>query len=225
MTVKVQGTRLELRVVGSAVLNEALSVGQTPGSGVIMTVHQLHAVLPEAAVNGYLIRLAPGVDRDAAYTTLRREFGPTVLRPQSPTQVENVVRVRSLPMTLAALVGGASALLLGYALVATVRNRRRDLAVLKAIGASRRQVAGSIAWQALLMVGIALAVALPLGIAAGRVAWQWANRSFGTVADPHVPLGRLSVVAVASVVVAGVVAVIPALIAAATPTARVLRRD
>ena len=188
--VTVQDVTMPMQVVGSAMLNDAIGSNQTPGEGVLVTMSQLQAFLPEASgePNGYLVRLVPGADRAAAYADLRNAFGPTVLGPHPPVQVSNVLKVRSLPVTLAAVVGLASVLLLFYTLIATVRSRRRDLAVLKALGANRRQVAGAIAWQALLMVGIALVISVPIGVIGGRQAWGWTADSFGTVTGPQVPL-------------------------------------
>jgi ABC-type antimicrobial peptide transport system permease subunit len=53
----------------------------------------------------------------------------------------------------------------------TVRRRRRELALLKVVGMSRRQVRAIITWQTTLTLGIAIGAGAPLGIAAGRWAW------------------------------------------------------
>jgi predicted lysophospholipase L1 biosynthesis ABC-type transport system permease subunit len=56
----------------------------------------------------------------------------------------------------------------GNTLTIFVRRRRRDLAILKILGFRRRQVAGAVAWQATSCTMAALALGLPLGVAAGR---------------------------------------------------------
>jgi putative ABC transport system permease protein len=139
--------------------------------------------------------------------------------------VQNVVRVRSLPVLLAALVGAASGALLAFALAATVRNRRHDLAVLKVLGASRRQVSGAIAWQAALTMGIAAVVGLPVGVAVGRQSWRWAGGSFGTLTGPQVPVRSLLLLAVWAVAAAIVIALLPAWSAGRTPAAHALRAE
>jgi ABC-type antimicrobial peptide transport system permease subunit len=50
------------------------------------------------------------------------------------------------------------------ALLASVRQRRRQLALLKALGLTRRQVRGVIAWQASTILVVAAAVGVPLGV-------------------------------------------------------------
>ena len=52
------------------------------------------------------------------------------------------------------------------------RRRRRDFAILKALGLLRRQVSSITAWQVSILTGLALLAGLPLGIAVGR--WSWA---------------------------------------------------
>jgi hypothetical protein len=227
VSVSVQDTTTEMRVVGSAMLNGAIGDNQTPGDGVLVAMSQLHTFVPEASgePNGYLVRLAPGVDPAAAYADLRAAFGPTVLGPHPPTQVANVLKVRSLPVALAVAVGCASAILLLYALVTTVRGRRRDLAVLKALGANRRQVASAIGWQALLMVGSALVIGMPLGVGVGRQAWRWTEDGFGTLLGPQVPLLTITLLGAGALVAAVAVAVVPAFAAAATPAAAALRQE
>ena len=71
----------------------------------------------------------------------------------------------------------------------SVRARRRDLAVLKTLGCSRRQVGATVAWQATTIVGLALVIGIPVGIIAGR--WTW--RGFAEVQWVANQLNRLVV--------------------------------
>jgi ABC-type lipoprotein release transport system permease subunit len=75
-----------------------------------------------------------------------------------------------------------------HALVTSVRRRRRDLAVLKTLGFVRGQVAATVAWQASTFAVVALGLGLPLGIAAGRWAWQLTAAALGVASGPVVPL-------------------------------------
>lgn len=223
----VEGRTVPLRIVGSAVLNDAIGGSQSPGKGVVVTIDQLRAFTgsDELEPNGYLIRLAPGVDRAQAYARLRDEFGPTVRRPQLPLDVQVVRSVRDVPITLAAMVGAAGALLLAYALVANVRHNRRDLALLKALGASRAQIARLVAWQALLVTGLAVVIGVPAGVIAGRQLWRWADTSFGTTLAPLIPLPALGLLMLAAIAVAIAVTVLPARMGSRTPAAVVLRTE
>ena len=66
-----------------------------------------------------------------------------------------------------------------HALVTSVRRRRRDLAILKALGFLRSQVAATIAWQATTFAVVALGLGIPLGVAAGRWGWRLTASQLG----------------------------------------------
>ena len=55
------------------------------------------------------------------------------------------------------------------ALVSSLRRRRRELAVLKTLGFSRRQVRATVAWQASTVAAVGLVVGIPLGLLVGVV--------------------------------------------------------
>jgi ABC-type lipoprotein release transport system permease subunit len=97
-----------------------------------------------------------------------------------------------LGVTLA--IGAISALTL--TLISSVRRRRHDLALLKALGFTRRQLAGTVAWQSTIAIGIGIVVGVPLGIVAG-----------------------------ATLVLANVIAALPGRQAARTPAALVLQSE
>jgi ABC-type lipoprotein release transport system permease subunit len=114
---------------------------------------------------------------------------------------------------------------LGLTLAASVRRRRRDLATLKALGFTRRQLLSTICWQSSVTVGIGVVVGIPLGIALGRWLWTLFAREIYVVPDPTVPLLSVIIVAIGALLFANVVAIIPGRIAARTPTARVFQSE
>jgi FtsX-like permease family len=217
------GGRRALRIVGTVLLPGANS-DLTMSSGAVLTLDGLRALAPEGLPRQFLVDYAPGVDRQAAYARLRRDFGPTVLRTAVPDEVENLHRVSGLPLLLAALLAVLGAATLGHLLVTSVRRRRRDLAVLKTLGFLRRQVSATVAWQATTLAALALLVGLPLGVAAGRWAWLLVNAGLGSAAGPVTPALVLVAVPV-TVLVANLVAALPARAAAATRPAVVLRSE
>src|SRR5207244_3555760 len=81
--------------------------------------------------------------------------------------------------------GAVTALFL--TLFASVRRRRQDLAVLKTIGFTRRQLAATVAWQATVAAIVGSAVGIPLGIALGRWLWTAFARQIYAVPQPAVP--------------------------------------
>jgi FtsX-like permease family len=213
-----------LRIVGE-VLPPGASSRLTMSTGALLTIDGLRAVWPVGWPNQFLVEYAPGADQEAAYASLRRDFGPTVLRPVPPDEIENLRRVSGLPFLLAGLLAVLGAATLGHLLVTSVRRRRRDLAVLKTLGFVRGQVSATVAWQATTLTAVALLVGLPLGVAAGRWAWVLVNRGLGSLAEPVTPTLAVLAVVPATVLVANLVAALPARAAAATRPAVVLRSE
>jgi hypothetical protein len=218
------GGRRSLRIVGEVLLSEAAS-NMIMSTGAVLTVDGLRAVLPTERPNQFVVQYAPGVDKEAAYASLRRDFGPTVLRAATPDEVENLRRVSGLPFLLAALLAVLGAATLGHLLVTSVRRRQRDLAVLKALGFIRRQVSATIAWQATILAAVALLIGLPAGVAAGRWGWVLVNQGLGSPAEPITPALVVLSVIPATVLVANLVAALPARAAATTRPAVVLRSE
>jgi hypothetical protein len=224
--VQVEGAagRRALRIVGEVLLPN-LSSDATMTTGAVLTVEGVRTLLPRAQPTQFVVEYVPGVDPAAAYASLRRDFGPTVLRGLPPNEVENLRRVSGLPVLLAALLGLLGAATLGHLLVTVLRRRRRDLGVLKTLGFVSGQVAATVAWQATTLAFLALLVGLPLGLVAGRWAWLLLNRDLHSLAGPVTPVLALLVAVPVTVLVANLVAALPARAAAATRPAVVLRSE
>jgi ABC-type lipoprotein release transport system permease subunit len=131
----------------------------------------------------------------------------------------------TIPAILAGALATGTLAALGLTLVASVRRRRRDFALLKTLGFTRRQLAGAVAWQSSVIVGLGLLAGIPLGIAAGRWLWLLFARELSAVPDPTVPVGSIALAGLGAVALANVVAAIPGRRAARTPTAEVLRAE
>jgi ABC-type lipoprotein release transport system permease subunit len=114
---------------------------------------------------------------------------------------------------------------LGHTLVTSTRHRRRDLAVLKTLGFVRRQVSATVAWQATTFAVVALLLGLPLGVAAGRWAWLLVNQGLHSPAGPVTPALAVLMAVPATLLVANLVAAMPAREAAVTRPAVVLRSE
>ena len=74
----------------------------------------------------------------------------------------------------------------------SVRRRRRDLAILKTLGFTGRQLATAVAVQAGVAAVIGCAVGIPAGIALGRVLWDLFAAEISAVPDPTVPGGTVA---------------------------------
>ena len=85
---------------------------------------------------------------------------------------------------LATGVAAAAVLPLGRTVLASVRQRRRELALLKALGLRGRQLRAVVAWQTSITLVVATAVGVPLGLVAGRWAWTSFANAIGVVPTP-----------------------------------------
>jgi ABC-type lipoprotein release transport system permease subunit len=124
----------------------------------------------------------------------------------------------------AALAASATAAL-GLTLLASVRRRRRDLALLKSLGFTRSQLAATVAWQSTVAVVLGVVAGVPLGIAVGRYLWDLFAREINAVPAPTVPVMSVVLIAVGALVLANLVAAVPARVAARAPTALLLRAE
>ena len=128
-------------------------------------------------------------------------------------------------MILASGLAVGAVVALSLTLVETVRHRRRDLALLKALGFTRRQLAATVAWQASVAAVVGLAVGIPAGIALGRQLWILFARQIDAVPEPTVPVLSVVLIGIGAFVLANIVASFPGRIAARTPAALVLRTE
>ena len=131
----------------------------------------------------------------------------------------------SQPLALALALAAAAVLSLAIALLASVRERRRQLALLKALGLTRRQVREAIAWQATIILLVAIIVGVPLGIAAGRWAWTSFAASLGVVPVTVIPGQALLAGFIGLLVAGNLLTAIPASVAARTRAAVALRAE
>jgi len=226
VTVAAGGPPRTLVVTGRLVLtppvvNDSIALGE----GAVVSIAALRTLGADAPVSVFLVRFVPGTDRSAALRRLRADFPGTVLRPTRPADVENLRRVDGLPGVLAVLFALVALLTVGHTLVSSVRRRRHDLAILRAMGFVGRQVSAAIVWQATIVAVVALAVGLPLGAAAGRWTWTLVTDQLGLLPDPTVPGLGLLVLALASLAMVNVVAIVPGLLAVRAQPATLLRAE
>jgi ABC-type antimicrobial peptide transport system permease subunit len=145
--------------------------------------------------------------------------------PQLGAPVRNASQMGSQPLTLAIGVAIAAILALGLTILASVRQRRRDLALLKALGLRARQIRAVVRWQTTTILVIAIAAGVPLGIAAGNWLWTSFANSIGVVPSPVVPAAEL-LAGIAALLVAGnLLALWPARLAARIAPAATFRTE
>jgi predicted lysophospholipase L1 biosynthesis ABC-type transport system permease subunit len=172
------------------------------------------------------IRLRPGAPADAqARIAHRLAQDDNTGTEDPPGSIVNVARIRPIPPSLAGLLAALLLLAMFHAIVTSVRERRRDLAVLSALGADRHWISRVVHWQTTILVLLPLAFGIPLGLLAGSKVFRVFTDRIGAVPDPSFPLALIAVLTVAFVLVANVVAIVPTRRARRLSTATLLRAD
>ena len=77
--------------------------------------------------------------------------------------ITNVARIRSIPFLLAGVVGALAVLTVVHVMATSVHHRRRDVALLRSLGADRWWITRAVHWQATSFSLVPLVLGLPLG--------------------------------------------------------------
>ncbi len=227
-----------LRIVGTATL-PSLGISGTMhtemGTGALLSYQLIpgDAVSrpgsPTADPNNILVRLRSGADSATALHSLQRLVPPSnggVVAPvQRPAEIVNYRSMGKTPALLGAALGVGAVIALGLTLIASVRRRRRDLALFKTFGFTQRQLAATVAWQSTIAVVGGTIVGVPLGITLGRFVWDLFAHQIDVVPRPTVPVVTVVLIVVGALALANVAAALPGRIAARTPTASLLRAE
>jgi hypothetical protein len=144
---------------------------------------------------------------------------------QRPAQIVNYKTIGAAPVLLAIGLAVGAIVALALTLTASVRRRRRDLALLKTLGFTRRQLAASVAWQASVAALVGVVVGVPVGILMGRWLWTEFAREIAALPRPTVPVLAVIGVAVGTLVLANLVAALPGRQAARTRSALLLQAE
>ena len=133
--------------------------------------------------------------------------------------------MRSLPLTLGVFFALLASATVAHALVTTVRRRRQELAVMRSIGLTRRQSRIAIAWQATIIAVAGVIVGVPLGIVTGRLLWRRLASDFPIAYVPPLALLAVLLVVPAAILLANLLAALPARSAARIRPAEALRTE
>ena len=231
-----------MRIVGVttfARFSQASSAATDLGTGAVVPASVLSLPSPPTCAghvtcyNFVLIRYRHGTGLRAA--AARLDAGVTragcppgiclLTADQRPGEIRNYAGIRETPLALGLVLVALAVGTLAQVLLTSVRRRRRDLAVLKTLGLSRRQVQAVVAWQAVVLAAAALALGLPLGMAAGRWAWAVFAGSAGVAGDASVPAPLLLLAVPAVLLAAVLIAAGPGIAAARTRPAAILRAE
>ncbi len=197
-----------LRVTGLAVI-PSVNQGDGIGEGGVVTLGGLHRLDPAAPLNiaGLEFREGSVVETGARVSRIARM---AIHEAQPTTEIVNIDRIRSIPMLVAAVLGAFALLSLTHQLIVSARQRRRDVGILKALGADRRGVSRVVHVQATVYTLAVIAVATPIGAVAGQLVYRVITDGIGASGDAILSWPALATAIIAPVTLANLVAVIPA---------------
>ena len=225
------------RVVGTAVLPPGFNA-QGLGTGAIVDFGALSgsncrggadrsclasAVLAQSGV--YLVRAAPTAQGKASLSALSRAYASLVNFPQPPTSLVNFGEAVNFPLIFGLIVVLFGTATLLHLLLSSLNRRRREIGLLKSLGLVRHQVALCVTWQTTTVALIGIVIGVPLGVAAGRAIWTAFANFLGVATPPVITVWLIVALAAATLFVANLLAVIPALVAARSRPASLLRTE
>jgi ABC-type lipoprotein release transport system permease subunit len=216
--------RVRMTVVGTAVV-PTVAGNDGVGNGGIVTSAGLSRLQSEPDAALAAIELAPDASVGAARRDIARRTGYTPGLEDRPAAIINLGRVRHIPAILAGLLAALALLTTVHALITSIQQRRRDMAVLRALGAGPRWVRRTVHWQATVLTALPLVVAVPLGVVLGSVVFRAFIDRVGALPDPSFSVVVLAGIALGLVAVANLVAVIPARRARRASAAVLLQSD
>ena len=234
VTVSIAGLpqRVTMRVAGTAVFPAFGDTTQL-GAGAEITLAGLNALKPASVqlppVGTVLVAFRAGVSPAAGIDALGKRLetlGPyAVLAPDTPADLVNFGELQDLPLFVGLALGGLALLTIAQLLVTSVRRRRRDLAVLRALGFTGRQVRATVSWMAVTVAVAALVAGIPLGIVGGRLAWLALCGQLGIQPAPVLAPVPLAVLAAAGILLSVAFAAIPGTAASRARPATDLRTE
>ncbi len=172
------------------------------------------------------ISLSPGVDIAEVvdrYEDPDENVG--VQRPRPPSEIDRLAAVQHLPRLLAGFLSVLAAVAVTYAAGTTVHHRRPDLAMLRALGMTARQLRTVLAVHVLALTAGGAVVGTLLGLVAGRQIWRRVVDSVAFPFVPEVPMSALIVIPLATLLLAQLATTFSRRAASRTPPALALRTE
>ncbi len=174
-----------LRIVGTALLPPIEE--RTIGLGAVMTPEALVSTTSDDLGSSVVVHYAPGLPADQVEAGLARDYGldfTLFSRPLVPGPIRNLAASRYVAVSLAIFFVALGAIALLHALLVGVRRRRRDLALVRALGGRQAQVRRGVLAESLLLCAEALVIGVPAGLIGSRLLWRLLVQHIRAAADP-----------------------------------------
>ena len=148
-----------------------------------------------------------------------------VLGPQRPNDATSYEHLTRTPFYLASILIALAIGSAAHLLITSVRRHRRNLALLKTLGFTRRQIGTAVLAQASTLIGTALIVAVPIGVTTGRWLWSTTAHSLGIPIIQPIPIANIVIVVISAFAVGNLLAFIPGRLATRVHPAAALRAE
>ena len=195
------------------------------GDGAATIASVLPATDPTGRYSGVFLRLVSSGSRAEQIDQLRElvaSLGCTdpscFLVDAKPPQLAGYDDVRSMRLPLGVALASLVTLPLIYGIISTVRSRRRELAVLRALGMTGHQVSGVVILHAVVVACAAVLLGVVAGTLIANITWNLFAHSVGFESSVKVPAFAVALVAVGSVLTATAIAIAVALSPLSAPT-------
>ncbi len=228
----------QFRVIGRASFPPSFGSGGL-GNGAAMTVSALtDAQCPpgdgqpacqrkaqQGIIYSVLARSAPGPAGAAALARYTSRYRSYVAPPEEPAELVNFGESVDFPLLFGGMLVLFGAATMVHLLLVSVTRRRAEAGLLKVLGFVRYQVAAVVSWQATAVALVGIAAGVPLGVAAGKIAWRVFATNFGVVPLTVVEALPVAAIAFGVLAAANALAFLPALLAARAHPAQLLRAE
>ena len=139
----------------------------------------------------------PTPAQSASLDKLIRKFGCTdptcVLTDLRPNEINGIRSARTVPLAVGVVLALLLIATLAHTVMSTMRRRQGDLAVLRALGSTRRQLESTMRWQTFMLTASGLLVGVPLGLVANRFVWNAFTDRLGVAPGTVVPAAIIAV--------------------------------
>jgi predicted lysophospholipase L1 biosynthesis ABC-type transport system permease subunit len=200
----------QVTITGIAVLNDPVSSGSNAGDGVVLHPDVALGLDIGQVSQSIVVRLDPSADRQAAIQSVVRDFPGSARLAQPQTDLANLQRLRFAPWLIATLVGALALASLIHALVTLLQRHAGDLAVLGALGLTRRQRRRVGLAASLVIVTGCVLLGVPVGLVLGQWIWRVVARRISIPSGPVMAWAPTVMAPIVAVLVASAVATLAA---------------
>jgi putative ABC transport system permease protein len=223
-----KGRATPFRVTGIVVVPGVDGVDGVGIDGVVTldSLAALRGIDPSKAADSVIVKLPghPSIARQlAVYQSLGGDPGAASQAERDnksflfdpPASIVNVDRIRVVPYLLGGVLSLLVLLTIVHVVITSIHRRRRDVAVLRALGGGQGWIASSLCWQAIAIALVPLVIGVPVGLLAG-------TRTFHLFADS---IGTVNAATASGIMIAGVVVGALVVALSATLATRGARRN